>query len=343
MTERIELLASQLHASVGGFVERTLQTRLGDYAQQQRVAEIEKAFDALQAELKRQSGAFEEFRKQVDSVVTASLFKFWLENNSDLIGPQGPQGADGRDGLDGKDGANGIDGKDGAPGRDGKDGAPGRDGKDGADGAAGQNGIDGAPGRDGKDGANGLDGANGIDGKDGAPGRDGKDGANGIHGKDGVPGRDGKDGERGIPGPRGLAGQDGREGHDGAEGQVGREGPAGPAGKDGADGFGFDDMLAEFDGERKLSLIFTKGARTKSFDFVLPIVLDRGVWSVDVKYQKADAVSQSGSLWIAKRDTQQKPGESDDWRLAVKRGRDGKDLPSVSIPNVGAVKFDAKK
>jgi hypothetical protein len=38
-----------------------------------------------------------------------------------------------------------------------------------------------------------------------------------------------------------------------------------------------------------------------------------------------DAVSHGGSLFIAQGDTNAKPGKSDDWRLAVKRGADGRD------------------
>ena len=43
-------------------------------------------------------------------------------------------------------------------------------------------------------------------------------------------------------------------------------------------------------------------------------------------YQGGDAVTFGGSLWVALRATTSKPGEgSPDWRLAVKKGRDGRD------------------
>lgn len=128
---------------------------------------------------------------------------------------------------------------------------------------------------------------------------------------DGEPGRDGRDGQPGLPG------RDGQDGNDGAHGE---------SGKDGADGLGFDDLSVDYDGERTVSLVFTRGEVVKRFDLSLPVVIDRGVYRHDEKHARGDAVSYGGSLWIAQKDTPAgKPGESSDWRLAVKKGRDGKD------------------
>lgn len=63
-------------------------------------------------------------------------------------------------------------------------------------------------------------------------------------------------------------------------------------------------------------------------EVAVPMVIDRGVYRADGEYRAGDGVTWAGSYWIAKDDTPQgKPGEpgSDGWRLAVKRGRDGKD------------------
>jgi hypothetical protein len=97
-----------------------------------------------------------------------------------------------------------------------------------------------------------------------------------------------------------------------------------PRPRDGIDGFGFDDLTFEHDGERGFKLLFVKGERTKEFTFEVPVVLDRGVWR-EGQYKKGDATTWAGSLWIAQRDTDSKPDSGDGWRLAVKRGRDGKD------------------
>jgi len=55
----------------------------------------------------------------------------------------------------------------------------------------------------------------------------------------------------------------------------------------------------------------------------LPVVLDREMWKAGT-YEKGDAVTFDGSLWIARRDTTARPGESDDWRLSARKGRDGR-------------------
>jgi integrin beta 3 len=263
----------------------------------------------------------------------------------------------------GRDGAPGIDGRDADPAaieravreavlalprpQDGKDGAPGRDGRD-ADPAVVarmvQDAVAALPApRDGKDGRDGLDGASGLDGKDADPAliarmvqdavaalpapRDGKDGRYGV---DGAPGLDGKDGAQGPIGPKGLQGDRGQPGQQGVrglqgeQGLAGRDGQPGVPGRDGKDGLGFDDLDVEYDGTRTFTFRMVRGEREKAFSFTLPIVIDQGVWR-EQSYVKGDGVTWRGSFWIAQQDTTSKPDEaSSDWRLAVKRGRDGK-------------------
>jgi hypothetical protein len=98
-------------------------------------------------------------------------------------------------------------------------------------------------------------------------------------------------------------------------------------GKDGRDGFGFDDLAVEHDGDRTVTLRFARGTESKAFPLELPVVLDRGVWREGESYAKGDAVTWAGSLWIAQRGTAEKPETGEGWRLAVKRGRDGRDAP----------------
>jgi hypothetical protein len=53
----------------------------------------------------------------------------------------------------------------------------------------------------------------------------------------------------------------------------------------------------------------------------------RGVHEMGAAYDTGDTVTQGGSLWHCNVLTKERPGEgSKDWTLAVKRGRDGKDL-----------------
>jgi integrin beta 3 len=119
-----------------------------------------------------------------------------------------------------------------------------------------------------------------------------------------------------------VVGKDGADGAPGEAGRDGRDGRDGVDGKDGADGIGFDD-LDMIEDERGITLRFQRGAIVK--EFPLPVVVDRGVWT-DREYRKGSGVTWAGSFWIAQRDTSAKPDTADSgWRLAVKRGRDGKD------------------
>ena len=158
-----------------------------------------------------------------------------------------------------------------------------------------------------------------------------KDGRDGVDGKDGAPG---EKGEKGDPGKDGLDVKDlfRAEGgilvatmSDGRVKELGRfVGEKGEPGKDGADGFGFDDLTVEYDGEKNFAFKFIKGERVKQFDFTLPVVLDRGIFTSGKEYTPGDGVTWAGHYWIAQAETKAKPGEGNDWRLAVKRGRDGK-------------------
>lgn len=99
-------------------------------------------------------------------------------------------------------------------------------------------------------------------------------------------------------------------------------------GKDGLDGTGPEDMAVELlpDG-RTVKFVFAKGEKEYAFQVPFPVVLDRGVFKEGTAYEHGDAVTFGGSLWIAQRATSEKPeGNNTGWRLAVKKGRDGRDL-----------------
>lgn len=274
--------------------------------------------------------------------------------------PRPKDGAPGRDGVDGKDGVPGANGKDG---RDGVDGKPGADGVHGKDGANGADGKDGAAGRDGKDATvdydairsyviekvaaipmpkDGAPGRDGVDGKDGANGRDGTDGQRGA---DGAPGKDAdlatlrdivaiavKAAVADIPVPK-----DGSPGKDAApvdmeavasmlEVAVRRAVDALPKPKDGADGLSMKDVSIDLkeDGRTIVFGFLVEGVE-KSFEIVCPWQIYREVFKAGTRYQRGDSVTYGGSQWFARKDTTQTPGTGDDWVLAVKRGRDGKD------------------
>ncbi|WP_216671386.1 hypothetical protein [Mangrovicoccus sp. HB161399] len=300
-------------------------------AQAARIADLEKAIAAMPAPQDGADGAsvtlgdvLPDLQKQVDEFLAA------------LPVPQ--------------------DGKDGAPGRDGVDGAPGADGASvTADDVlpvigkrvdeylaalpVPQDGKDGAPGRDGADGAPGADGSSVTaddllpvigkrvdeylaalpvpqDGKDGAPGRDGVDGAPGADGADGVS----------------LAGaMIDRKGalvvtlSNGTLCELGIvAGNDGAPGADGQDGLGFEDLDFSSDGHGRPVAVFRRGGAEKSVR--LPCIIDRGPFRSGGSYEKGDAVSYGGSMWIAQEDgASERPDGGAGWRLAVKRGRDARE------------------
>lgn len=206
----------------------------------------------------------------------------------------------------------------------------------------------------GEQGMPGPAGADGVDGQDGAPGAAGRDGV------DGTDGKDGRDGEPGAPGERGLDGKDGRDGvglagavidragnlilnlSDGSTrdlgaviGKDGRDGVDGANGERGEPGFSLKDFDTEFRHEDKVLLLKFEASDTlETHEIFLPYVRDCGVWKEGAVYLEGDGVTWSGSFWTAQKDTTAKPDGSDDWRLAVKRGRDGKDFagPQVKAP-----------
>jgi hypothetical protein len=160
--------------------------------------------------------------------------------------------------------------------------------------------------------------------------------------------------EKGDPGERGEkgdAGDNGRDGADGADGRgvkdllIDREGQLvatmddgemktlgpvmGKDGKDGEpgrDGFDLDDFDCQPVDERTIKLMFTRGETVHSYELEFPVTIYRGVFKAGEMYARGDATTWGGSLWIAEKETAAKPDTPESgWRLAVKKGRDGKD------------------
>lgn len=157
------------------------------------------------------------------------------------------------------------------------------------------------------------------------PPEKGEKGDKGDKGDPGEPGRDGRDGRDGLD-VKDLFRAEG--GHliavlsDGTTKDLGKF--VGDDGKDGApgrDGLGFDDLDLVEDDEG-LKIRFVRGEVVK--EFLLPVVIDRGVYKEGRTYGKGAGVTWGGSYWIATEETTERPGERG-WRLAVKKGRDGKD------------------
>lgn len=275
-------------------------------------------------------------------------------------GARGDSGERGERGLDGLPGERGPAGEKGEKGDPGEPGPAGERGQDGAPGPAGERGEKGERGERGEPG---LDGKRGEPGEKGEKGDPGERGEKGETGQRGLPGERGEKGEPGLEGKSGEPGRDGRDGKDGKDGRDGQDGRdaleldiadeidlarsyqkgtiARHAGglfraarqTSGMDGWvplmrGLDwpptleqKSAREFD----LTLRSSDGLEAK-FAIVVPAILDEGVWSEGRSYAKGDSVSYAGSSWIAQVDqATDRPGTSAQWRLAVKRGRDGRD------------------
>jgi integrin beta 3 len=277
-------------------------------------------------------------------------------------GEPGEPGRDGKDGAAGQKGDPGRDGRDGTNGRDGNDGKDGARGEKGLDGIGiervelGEKSFDLVL-TDGSRAEVPL-----VQGPRGERGENGKDGALGLHGKDG---RDGNDGKDGAPGPRGEKGDPPTQeeveatmrkllpallrkevddemerrqdtwiakaallvpaGRDGLPGRPGDPGADGRDGKDGRDGFSLKDLRMESRREgRELVFKFDDGERVQEHVVKTPTVIFRGLHKSGQSYEAGDCIQYGGHMWIALRDTDKTP-PADDWKLAVRRGRDGRE------------------
>jgi hypothetical protein len=203
--------------------------------------------------------------------------------------------------------------------------------------------LEARPVEKGEPGPAGDGGAEGPQGQQGLPGPQGLAGPEGPPGPPGSPGAAGEPGPQGLlgaPGERGQQGPAGESGPSGAQGQPGDTGEKGDAGRDGRDAadltllrsYIVEQVAAEIaDVFAKASFTSADGGRTlnaalggKDHEIKTGIPLDAGVWT-EREYAAGDTVSHGGSLFIAQVATTAKPGKSDDWRLAVKRGADGRD------------------
>jgi hypothetical protein len=102
-----------------------------------------------------------------------------------------------------------------------------------------------------------------------------------------------------------------------------------PKPKDGQDALSLEnfDMVLGDDG-RTVTVKMQAGETVIEKSVKIAAVIDRDIFKSDGAYEKGDGVSYGGSFWIAKCDAPKGvPGSGEtDWRCAVKKGRDGKDL-----------------
>ena len=177
----------------------------------------------------------------------------------------------------------------------------------------------------------------------------------GEKGEAGLPGDRGIQGEPGPLGPPGPRGDCGLQGEIGPAGSPGLRGERGEAGRDGRDasdlvllhGYISEQVALKFAEACKAPMFASAdGGRTLTATFAgtvseirTCIPLDAGVWKEGAAYVPGDTVTMGGSLFIAQQETIEKPGKSDHWRLAVKRGADGRDARTDETRPVQPVRF----
>lgn len=108
-----------------------------------------------------------------------------------------------------------------------------------------------------------------------------------------------------------------------------------PKPRDGRDAIDIDGFeLSIGDDDRTVTVSMKRGETVIEKSIKIPTILDRGVFKHGKTYEKGDAVTFGGCLWIAQCNTEKEEPRSDNeaWRLAVKRGRDGKEVVKINKP-----------
>lgn len=268
------------------------------------------------------------------------------------IGPPGPAGERGEKGDRGDPGERGVDGDRGERGEAGEKGDKGDAGEKGAQGDRGE------PGQQGDKGEPGAQGEKGTQGDVGPPGPAGPPPTaerilEAILANPEAIQKAVAEHLTANPPPAGKDGQNGRDGvglsgavidHEGAlvltmaDGSVHKVGVVVRQGDRGQDGRGLDG-IERLDTDRTFGLKFANGDQ---LEWDKPTLLDRyqGIWREGKEYRRGDTVQSRGSQYAAERDTVARPGNSEDWRLLVKAGRDGKDFrPAEPKPPAEPIRF----
>jgi hypothetical protein len=175
----------------------------------------------------------------------------------------------------------------------------------------------------------------------------------GPPGPPGVPGDKGEAGRDATePGPPGEPGKPGDKGDRGDMGEPGEKGDTGRDGRDAADlpllkSYAADLVAVGLEAVfRAMTITSPDSGRTlviavgeKAWEIKTAIPMYAGVWT-ERSYGAGDFVTHGGSLFHADIDTSEKPGNtSGAWRLAVKRGNDGRDWRADEKRQAEPVRF----
>jgi len=82
--------------------------------------------------------------------------------------------------------------------------------------------------------------------------------------------------------------------------------------------------LLETVGDVMVEGLTARDVKIKSLEAELAARSYKGVWAPEFTYEKHNMVTSGGCLWIAVSDSPGEPGRSPGWKMAVKKGRDGR-------------------
>lgn len=207
----------------------------------------------------------------------------------------------------------------------------------------------------------GAPGPAGERGEKGDPGDTGRQGPAGERGEPGQPGERGEKGEAGPAGERGPQGPPGEPGRDALQLEIlaaideAKSYPRGTFARhagglwrafeatSGMRGWecvvegiaGVNAFWSEEDPRQITLHLATSSGVVVERGIHIPAMLYRGVWR-EGPHARGDVVTWAGSAWHCQRDTDDKPGTSDAWKLMVKSGRDGKDA-TASHPSAPVI------
>jgi hypothetical protein len=87
---------------------------------------------------------------------------------------------------------------------------------------------------------------------------------------------------------------------------------------------GHGNTRMEKTGPRTMRVVHTDCRGIETVDeYKFPAMIYRGLWKEDETYNAGDVVTRSGAMWHCNKDNPEgKPGDSEDWQLCVKKGRD---------------------
>lgn len=166
-----------------------------------------------------------------------------------------------------------------------------------------------------------------------------KDGKDGTNGNDGAPGEKGADG-------LGLAGamidRDGALQITLTNGEVKSLGVVvGKDGTDGADGLSLESFDMEYLADsHEVVLKAIAAGRTKEVRFPAGGIHLKGYWREGTRAKSGEAWVNDGSLWVAIKECQSKPGLNDDaWVIAARKGRDGENGRAAKPVDTSPIKL----